>query len=59
MLILDLYLLILSIELLNGFGKVPVMNNQTICLDRRLLEKKFMLMGTGIAQGHSHLDRKV
>lgn len=31
MLILDLYLLILSIELLMGFGKVPVMNNQTIC----------------------------
>ena len=33
------------------------MNNQIICLDRRLLEKKFMLMGTGTAGGHSHLDR--
>lgn len=34
------------------------MNNQTICWDRRLPEKKFMLIKTVIAQGHFRVHSK-
>lgn len=33
--------------------------NQTICWDRRLPEKKFMLIKTVIAQGHFNVDINV